>query len=43
MDGMTYIYGGTLSGDTHTQLIFEKHRDAKNEHDIERIVKGMIH
>ena len=42
MDGITYIYGGTLSGNTHTQLAFMKHRDAKDEHDIEEIVKNMI-
>jgi len=42
MDGTTYVYGGTLSGNTHTQLVFEKHRDARDEHDVEEIVKKMI-
>lgn len=42
MDGSTYIYGGVLSGDIHQQLVFKKHRDAKDEHDIEEIVKSMI-
>lgn len=42
MDGTTYIYGGELSGSTHNQLVFIKHRDAKDEHDIEEIVKNMI-
>ena len=42
MDGTTYIYGGTFSGTIHTQLVFVKHPEAKNERDIEDIVKGMI-
>lgn len=42
MDGMTYVYGGTHSGNVHTQLVFVKHREAANEHDIEEIVKSMI-
>ena len=42
MDGVTYIYGGEFSGNIHQQLVFKKHRDAKNEHDIEEIVKSMI-
>lgn len=42
MDGTTYVYGGELSGTIHTQLVFVKHIGARNEHDIEEIVKGMI-
>lgn len=42
MDGATYIYGGNFSGNIHQQLVFRKHRDAKDEHDIEEIVKAMI-
>lgn len=42
MDGMTQIYGGSLSGNTHTQLVFTKHRDAKDEHAVEEIVKKMM-
>jgi len=42
MDGNTIIYGGELSGKIHNNLIFTKHRDAKNERDIEDIVKAMI-
>jgi len=42
MDGTTYIFGGKLSGNTHNQLVFEKHKKAKDEHDIEIIVKDMI-
>lgn len=42
MDGATYIYGGAYSGNVHQQLKFRKHTDAKNEHDIEDIVKSMI-
>lgn len=42
MDGTTYIYGGLFSGMVHTQLTFIKHENAKNERDIEDIVKGMI-
>jgi hypothetical protein len=43
MDGVTYIYGSYLSGNIHQRLVFTKHRDAKDEHDIEEIVKNMIH
>jgi hypothetical protein len=42
MDGTTYIYGGTSSGIIHTNLVFVKHKKAKDEHDIEEIVKKMI-
>lgn len=42
MDGNTIVYGGQLSGKTHNQLIFIKHKDAKNEHDIEEVVKTMM-
>lgn len=42
MDGSTYIYGGDCSGNIHQQLKFKKHREAKDEHDIEEIVKSMI-
>lgn len=42
MDGTTYVYGGEFSGTIHTQLEFKKHTDAKNEHDIEDIVKDLI-
>lgn len=42
MDGTTYIYGGNLSGNVHTQLTFTKHLEAKDEQDIEKIVKNMI-
>lgn len=42
MDGATYIYGGALSGNIHQQLVFKKHREAKDEHEIEEIVKSMM-
>jgi hypothetical protein len=42
MDGNTIIYGGALSGKIHNQLYFTKHLNAKNEHDIEVIVKAMM-
>lgn len=42
MDGSTYIYGGNFSGDIHQQLVFKKHRDAKDEHDIEEIIRTII-
>lgn len=42
MDGNTIIYGGALSGKIHNQLCFTKQLNAKNEHDIEVIVKAMM-
>ena len=42
MDGATYVYGGVFSGNIHQQLKFKKHKEAKDEHDIEEIVKSMI-
>lgn len=42
MDGTTYIYGGALSGAVHQQLVFKKHNDAKDEHDIEEAVMSII-
>lgn len=42
MDGSTYVYGGLQSGNIHQQLVFRKHKDAKNEHDIEEIVLDLI-
>lgn len=38
MDGNTIIYGGELSGQIHNQLVFTKHKEAKNEQDIEKIL-----
>lgn len=38
MDGNTIIYGGELSGQIHNQLVFTKHKEARNEQDIEKIL-----
>ena len=43
MDGNTIIYGGELSGTVHSRLTFVKRNDAKNERELENIIKSMMH
>jgi len=42
MDGNTIVYGGELSGQIHNQLVFTKHKEAKNEQDIEQILFNLM-
>lgn len=42
MDGNTIIYGGQFSGQIHNQLVFTKHKEAKNEQDIEKVLLDIM-